>query len=233
MDANWNLFLNAALLIGVIAALVYTLKKKQEPILPMHNRKPTLGVESLLTSSDDIIAVRKVEPESAVEVEIEPETTFAEPSPSAQPVPLSTSPEKVLMIFLLAKPNRQLAGYEMLQTILSAGLRFGEGQLFHRHQFTNGQGPILCSLAAATASGTFDLHNIGAFNARGLCLFMQCSDNPAVDLERLNQMVDTAQQLAEGLDTYILDDDRKPFTEATRLRYSQQIDPTYTACEPA
>jgi hypothetical protein len=31
-----------------------------------------------------------------------------------------------LMIFLLAKENRQLAGYELLQTILSVGLSFGE-----------------------------------------------------------------------------------------------------------
>jgi cell division protein ZipA len=68
-----------------------------------------------------------------------------------------------LMIFLLAKSNRQLAGYELLQAVLSAGFRFGEGGLFHRHQYPNCQGPVMCSLAAATPTGVFDLQNIGGF----------------------------------------------------------------------
>jgi cell division protein ZipA len=66
--------------------------------------------------------------------------------------PAAGTPSTVMM-FLSAKENRQFAGYELLQTVLASGLRFGEGQLFHRHQFSNGQGPVMCSLAAATASG--------------------------------------------------------------------------------
>lgn len=124
-----------------------------------------------------------------------------------------------VMFFLLAKENRQFAGYELLQTVLASGLRFGEGQLFHRHQFANGQGPVLCSLAAATASGVFDLQNIGAFSVRGLCLFMQASNNPSIDAERFSIMVETAKQLSEGLDAHLLDDQRKPLTEERIARY--------------
>ena len=100
------------------------------------------------------------------------------------PVSEQTAPP-TLMMFLLAKEKRQFAGYELLQTVLASGLRFGEGNLFHRHQFPNGQGPVLCSLAAATPSGTFDLQNIGAFSIRGLCLFMYTSKNSTIDRERL------------------------------------------------
>jgi cell division protein ZipA len=124
-----------------------------------------------------------------------------------------------VMFFLLAKENRQFAGYELLQTVLASGLRFGEGQLFHRHQFANGQGPVLCSLAAATASGVFDLQNIGAFSVRGLCLFMQASNNPTIDAERFSIMVETAKQLSEGLDAHLLDDQRKPLTDERIARY--------------
>ena len=127
------------------------------------------------------------------------------------------------MIFLLAKENRQLAGYELLQTLLAVGLRFGEGQLFHRHQNSNGQGPVLCSLAAATASGVFDLQNIGAFSVRGLCLFMQPSGHPAIDSERFSIMLDTAKQLSEGLDTHMLDEQRKPLSDASLKRYYQTL----------
>ena len=123
------------------------------------------------------------------------------------------------MMFLLAKENRQFAGYELLQTVLAAGLRFGEGHLFHRHQFANGQGPVLCSLAAATATGVFDLQNIGAFSVRGLCLFMHASKSPSIDKERFSIMLETARQLSEGMDAYLLDDQRKPLTKERIARY--------------
>ncbi len=131
--------------------------------------------------------------------------------------------QQTLVIFLLAKENRQLAGYELLQTILAAGLRFGEGHLFHRHQYSNGQGPVLCSLATATASGIFDLQNIGAFSVHGLCLFMQTSGNASIDVERLSVMIDTAKQLSEGLDTYMLDDARKSWSDESEVRYEHLL----------
>ena len=111
----------------------------------------------------------------------------------------------------------------MVQTLLSSGLRFGEGHLFHRHQFANGQGPVLCSLAAATATGIFDLQNIGAFSVRGLCLFMHASENSSIDAERFSIMLDTGRQLSEGLDAYLLDDQRKPLTEERITRYHQLL----------
>lgn len=213
MEMKWSLILNALLLIAVVTALMHTIKKKRDPILPMQDHKPSLGIEDM-PATDDIIAIRKIEPES-------PESSPTQPAAQAS---FTLSPEKTMMLFLLAKPHRPLAGYEMLQTILSTGLRFGEGQLFHRHQFSNGQGPILCSLAAATATGTFDLHNIGGFNAKGLCLFIKISGDPATDTARLDMLFDTAHQLADGLDTYLLDEARTPVTSETKAHYLDRID---------
>ncbi|TAL61157.1 MAG: cell division protein ZipA [Legionella sp.] len=138
-----------------------------------------------------------------------------------------------LMMFLLAKENRQFAGYELLQTVLAAGLRFGEGHLFHRHQLANGQGPVLCSLAAATATGVFDLQNIGAFSVRGLCLYMQTSKNPQIDAERFTIMLETGKQLSEGLDAHLLDDQRKPLSEASIARYRRLLNVHQEEYEPA
>lgn len=135
----------------------------------------------------------------------------------------STAASNSIMMFLLAKENRQFAGYELLQTVLASGLRFGDGHLFHRHQFANGQGPVLCSLAAATATGVFDLQNIGAFSVRGLCLFMHSSNNPAIDAERFAIMLETGKQLSEGLDAYLLNDKRKPLTEACIANYQRAL----------
>jgi cell division protein ZipA len=128
-----------------------------------------------------------------------------------------------IMIFLLAKSNRQLAGYELLQAVLSAGFRFGEGGLFHRHQLPNCQGPIMCSLAAATPTGVFDLQNIGAFVVHGLCLFMQISGSREIDAERFDVMLDTARTLSESLDTYLLDESREQLSEQSIAYYYQRL----------
>jgi cell division protein ZipA len=127
------------------------------------------------------------------------------------------------MMFLLAKNNQQLGGYDLLQTLLAAGLRFGDEQLFHRHQLSNGQGPVICSLAAATDTGVFDLQNMGSFSARGLCLFMESSGNASIDAERLAIMLDTAKGLSESLDTYLLDDERVPWSETSLARYQMLL----------
>ena len=159
---------------------------------------------------------------------------FAEEPVEEERVPkLATEPQvearaqnaadKMVVMFLLAKDKRQFAGYELLQTVLAAGLRFGEGDLFHRHQLPNGQGPVIFSLASATASGVFDLQNIGAFSARGLCLFMETSGNPTIDTDRFNILYETARQLSEGLDAHLLDEHRRPLTKEGLNRYQRAL----------
>lgn len=199
--------------------------------------------------NDDIIAVRKLKAESAAAEDVKKNST----NPSQprlmpedeEPVlkadtqtaprvdlgnvdvceqePVEEAKGPTLMMFLLAKESRQFAGYELLQTVLAAGLRFGDNGLFHRHQFTNGDGPIICSLAAATATGIFDLQNIGAFTVRGLCLYMQATNNPKVDAQRFATMLDTAKQLSDGLDAHLLDEQRRPLTEERIVAYQQTL----------
>jgi cell division protein ZipA len=252
MEANWGLILNILLLIGVIMAMGRIMKARRKSLNPQpYQSGAAKSSHERSNYSDDIIAVRKVNTELFLDSELDETLKKSEVKPSSQPRlmpqeeefefkiepkfvpkieetsdPLETP--SMLMVFLLAKENRQFAGYELLQTVLAAGLRFGEGQLFHRHQFSNGQGPVLCSLATATATGVFDLQNIGALSVRGLCLYMHPSKNPGIDKERFSIMLDTARQLSEGLDAHVLDDQRKPLTEERIVRYYHllQINPT-------
>lgn len=210
---NVSLILNGILFISVLAILFKLLRKKETDYLPQEE-KPSLN--TLSTFSDDIISVRKINLDEPSPRPKEPVNQAQTQTPT-QPQPQPSS--KTIMILLVAKPDRYVRGYEMLQTLLSAGLRFGEGQLFHYHQDHNGHGPVLCSLAAATPTGTFDLQNIGAFNTKGLYLFMHLSQNTTLDMERLDKMIELAQQLSEGLDTFLLDEHRKPFTSETKVRY--------------
>lgn len=248
MPANWSLILNILLLIGVIVAIGRLMKVRRQS-LGAEKHRPSPGATEKKhpydgpSYNDDIIAVRKVNTEFAdhsslqkpavgkaqprlLPDEEEPALVEAtnEDAAKARPdfveeKPVEEKSGPTVMMFLLAKENRQFAGYELLQTVLATGLRFGEGGLFHRHQFTNGDGAIICSLAAATATGIFDLQNIGAFSVRGLCLYMQATCNPNVDAERFLMMLDTARQLSEGLDAHLLDDQRRPLTEERITRY--------------
>lgn len=242
MQANWSLILNVLLLIGVIGAIARLMKSRKQS-LSADRLQPNLGkVENspydAQPFNDDIIAVRKVNREEVIADETDKDQPDIQlSSQPAKPqlivdhdkevvketIKIETDAPETVMMFLLAKEKRQFAGYELLQTVLAAGLRFGEGHLFHRHQFSNGQGPVLCSLAAATATGVFDLQNIGAFSVRGLCLFMHASKNPGVDAERFSIMLETARLLSEGLDAHLLDDNRKPLTSERIALYHQSL----------
>ena len=232
---NWSVILNIILLMGVIIAIARTVKAKRDT--PNACKiQPSVGLTdiNLPTNNqcDDIISVRRVNQDLPADAPIltqKIEPTVTQQSLHAEVVEKGAA---FIVMFLASKDNRQLAGYELLQTLLAAGLRFGEGQLFHRHQHLNGQGPVLCSVAAATSSGVFDLENIGGFSARGLCIFMEPSGNSTIDEERFSIMLETARQLSEDLDTYLLDDKRQLLTDAALNRYCHRLNiqmPSYLA----
>jgi cell division protein ZipA len=223
MSGSLGVVVNLLLLAGVIAGIVYTVKSKRENLRSRYV-PPAFGRVDA-PACDDIIAVRKINRELSHEAPII-SPLRREDQEMIEPLKKSITTEcksTSIMMFLLAKEDRLLSGYELLQTLLAAGLRFGEGHLFHRHQYINGQGPVLCSVAAATASGMFDLQNIGAFSVHGLCIFMETSGNSSIDGERFGIMLETARQLSEDLDTYLLDEHRKQVTSKTIARYYNQL----------
>src|SRR3990167_2175937 len=77
----------------------------------------------------------------------------------------------VVALYLMMPEGMTYAGYELLQALLSAGLRFGEHRIFHRHTHKDGRGDVLFHCASAIAPGTFDLTKMGSFTSQGLCLF--------------------------------------------------------------
>ena len=117
---------------------------------------------------------------------------------SKQPVPEIVDIPEIINIYIVAKKDKAFIGHELLQSLLTAGLRFGEMNIFHRHEEAKGTGPILFSLAASHEPGSFDLSNMGNFSCQGLSLFMQLSmvEN---GIETFNLMLATARQLAQSL----------------------------------
>lgn len=222
MQLNWSVILNVLLLAGVFLAMFHMFRGRKKTI--QHRaHQPNIGAASfddMNVRGDDIVSIRKVSADESVSSDIhqEPQVSSARSTTECH-----ESKGESVMMFLQAKPNQTLAGYELLQTILAAGLRFGDGHLFHRHQYPNGRGPVICSLAAATQTGVFDLQNIGAFSVRGLCLFMEGSGNPTIDEERFQIMIETAFQLSQDLNTNLLNENQKPLDDQELKVYCERL----------
>lgn len=131
-------------------------------------------------------------------------------------------PPPVMTLHVMAAQGQVYNGYELLQTILSAGLRFGQHQIFHRHETKTGHGQILFSLSSAVKPGTFDLETMGNFSTPGLSLFFVADqvDDPIAVYEL---MLQTAGQFIEDLNGKVLDEHRKPLTPARIVDHRQRL----------
>ena len=222
MQANWSLVLN-----GVILAMIYwklhpRLKKPAQSD-EFSNLEPSESADSF-EDIEDFEVFQHIPPNMEME-ELEAIDDAAHSPEIGLDLPPQDPirPRKNFMLFLSAKGQNIFAGYELLQTLLSCGLRFGDGGFFHRHQHSSGQGPVLFSVAAASATGTFDLQNMGSMSMKGLCLFMELSGNVAIDHERLDIFIQTAKQLAEELHANLLDEYQKPVTEETFTHFDKVV----------
>lgn len=119
--------------------------------------------------------------------------------------------QDIIVINIMAEPSEHFVGYDLLQALLSAGMRFGQMSIFHRHEQSNGKGKILFSLASATKPGTFDIHKMGAVSCKGLSLFMRLSEHDE-PLKVYDLLVKTASLLAEDLNGTLVAADHTQLT---------------------
>lgn len=136
----------------------------------------------------------------------------------------SISPQSdfVIVIHLMAPADTQYAGYELLQALLSAGLRFGKNRIFSRHVHKDGRGDVLFYCASAVSSGTFDLTKMGTVSCPGLSFFFSAS-SASEPMAVLDCLLETIDQLIEDLGGTVLDDTRAPFSKEKIVKYRQQI----------
>lgn len=130
--------------------------------------------------------------------------------------------DHTIILYLMAPEGQLYAGYELLQALLSAGLRFGKRRIFHRHVHKDGRGDILFHCASAVEPGTFDLTKMGAFTCTGLSFFFSTSavEDP---LATFDCLLETLDLLIEDLGGQVLDDSRTLFTKEKMIQYRQKI----------
>ena len=79
--------------------------------------------------------------------------------------------EELIVMNVLAEPDRPFTGDELFATLRTCGLKFGDMNIFHRVEPLTKA--VQYSVASAVEPGTFDMAEMEAIRCPGLCLFMQ------------------------------------------------------------
>ncbi|QSX35089.1 cell division protein ZipA [Shewanella avicenniae] len=131
-------------------------------------------------------------------------------------------PRDVLALHVVAKNGEQLSGAELLPALLALNFKFGDMQIFHRHEDNAGHGKVLFSLANMVKPGVFDPDNMEQFTTVGVVLFMTlpCYGDA---LFNFSNMLNSAQQLADDLNANLLDGERQLWSEQIKMQYLARI----------
>lgn len=211
------------------ASLLRLIQPNKENFEP--SRKPQPAIKKF--SSEDKIVQKQMKSLDTAEIQpfIEPviqkaatdsELIAASQKSLAQPEQIEINVPDLISINLLAEADRPYSGYELLQALLSCGMRFGAMHIFHRHEKKTGIGDIYFSLACCTPEGTFDLSKIGGFSCNGLVLFMKPKtlQDPVKVFEML---LETADQLITDLGGKVLNTRQQLLKKEDVLELHQKL----------
>jgi cell division protein ZipA len=137
-------------------------------------------------------------------------------SPAAADEPTSTSGagarvessfDRIVTLFVAARPGERLRGSDLVVAAEKAGLVFGDMNIFHR--LVDGKpeaGPIF-SVANMVKPGSFDMRRVHEIESPGVTFFMTLP-GPLAALDAWETLLPTAQRMAELLDASVLDEER-------------------------
>ncbi len=201
-------------------------KVKQEPVI---NGNDNLAQAEVKPPVDETLPTQdKMQSESHNQEKPQVETQSVEnpmvESPAVEPedAPAAVEPSEVLILHVSMAEHQTIAGASLLPMLISMGFKFGEMDIFHRHQDSSGNGPVLFSLANMYNPGTFDIDNMEQMSTRGLSLFMTLPCHGDA-LQNFNMMHNGAKKVAEEFGAQILDSHRSVMTVQTVRHYVEKI----------
>lgn len=223
-----KIFFTLIPLLAVAAFAIFMVMHKRRSIKPSHGRfvhrdpvikrKPATSAassENRKVIIDDLVADEEIYDQDIVETREAMSESIVRSTPRRQT-------GEMIIIGLLAEKAHPYRGYELLQAMLTAGLRFNRKGVFYRHENMHGKGDILFTLVSAEPPGIFDLPKMGSFSTRGLTLFIDL-DTVKDPQKALDALLQSAQSLVDDLGGEIWDDERKPLTAQKIEQWRQKI----------
>lgn len=136
-------------------------------------------------------------------------------------VPVTDKAPEIEVVTLFVTGDIQ--GAILLQMTTELGLKYGDMDIFHRHQESSGHGPVLFSVANMFNPGTFDIHSMERFETQGIVLFMTLplkSDGH----QAFTMMYNAANKIADAMPrAAVLDGNRNPVTKQSVQHTYQRI----------
>ncbi|AAZ26162.1 MULTISPECIES: cell division protein ZipA [Colwellia] len=155
------------------------------------------------------------------QIEIDFDNQMSEQAAAPKKIKTQLEPQ-VIILSVVMPANQQMLGAALLPSLLTLGLKYGEMNIFHRHEDNAGKGKVTFSLANIMNPGSFDLDNMENFATRGVSLFMTLP-NAGDPFSVFEQMLNAAKQLAQEFNAQVLDDKRNVMTKQTEQHYLSKI----------
>ncbi|GAW96007.1 MULTISPECIES: cell division protein ZipA [Colwellia] len=198
----------------------------QEPIEPTIHFEPLYDqpVTQAKPTRTPIKKVNKVIPKASLkreQIEKDFDNQLNERAIEANKVKTQIEPQ-VIILSVVMPANQQMFGAALLPSLLTLGLKYGEMNIFHRHEDNAGNGKVTFSLANIMNPGAFDLDTMESFATRGVSLFMTLP-NAGDPFYVFAQMLNAAKQLAQEFNGQVIDDKRNVMTKQTEQHYLSKI----------
>lgn len=173
------------------------------------------STESTPVASDlesDVAAV-SAESSPAQARDSAPEPVVETPKPEAQETEVQeeTLPPDYLVLNVHARHGEIIRGSELFRCLESNGLYYGENSVYHRHADPAGTGPVIYSVTNMVSPGHFPESDDPAFETPGVAFYLMLPCPGRAD-NNFNQMLQTAQRVADQLGADILDHERALIT---------------------
>ncbi|PTY36420.1 cell division protein ZipA [Saccharospirillum sp. MSK14-1] len=164
-------------------------------------------------ASDEVLDEHSDEPAWAADEPVEFQASASDVQVDDRPV------EELVIVHIMAPDGGQLAGSELLELLLRAGLRFGPMDIFH---YRNSKGQLEFSLANCVQPGTLDPDGMAEMTTPGVTLFMQLPQRADL-LTSFDHMVEMGQFLAQHLKAEMLDENHSTVTPQRVEHYRERL----------
>jgi len=203
-------------------------EKTAEPVYqePVTHAKPEIKLKKPARKAPAKSASKAALKRNQMEINFDDELATGDEMPSFSATDSTSAQEtlepQVIILSVVMPQGQQMFGAALLPSLLTLGMKYGEMNIFHRHQDNAGNGAVTFSLANMLNPGSFDLDSMETFATQGVSLFMTLP-NAGDPFNVFEQMLAAAKQLAQEFNAQLLDDKRNVMTKQTEQHYMSRI----------